>query len=237
MKSSDLKIIIFNSPYYSMANNDFAQLMFGKIINSRIQTYYTYHGEGVFPLGVEDFISDHIIVSHVKENIFEPIASIKMVEKTVCDFFGQRLPIESWLSHKVNNSSIYESVNTFLNKNDGICYTGSYSCIKINSEIDSLVHKLIAIGIYKLMQSKLCKHNFAAGLKTGQRFMNYVGWELFDERTVTIPDIKNQKGFVYKLTNFSEKLLQDYNKYIDFWEKRIEISAPKSHARDGVLAA
>ena len=237
MRVEDLKIIIFKSPYHSMNQNNFAQLMFGKIINNRIRTYLNYHGSGVFPLGAEDFIADHIIVAHSENDFFEPIASIKMITKDTCELFGQKLPIQAWLQDKANDNDVYDKVKMFLETNSDICYTGSYSCIKVNDDIDGLVHKLIAIGIYNLMKSKLCKHNFAAGLKTGQRFMHYVGWELFDEKVVTVPDINREKGYIYKLTDFSESLLSDNRELSRYWDDRIEISELESYDQNEVEAA
>jgi hypothetical protein len=230
----NLQIVTMEAPYFTLRTSQLAREIFGKILGVRLNAYLQDYGEGVFPLGKEDFLSELVIICIKDKLSLEPVYSFKITMLDTCNSFNIPFPIASMLQERYGKSKEFKTIQDFLaqklKNNAKLAYFGSRSkSIELpwNKESAGLLYHA---GVSALVN---CCDSFGidefilfAMLNNGAfKYCEMLGMERVLKDPVIIDSLASSEGYVMNKIRFSSEALDVAGKYSSFWEKRIHIAA------------
>lgn len=217
------QIAIVENPYFTIHSSEFAKQIFPEIISMKIKGYQSFHSNRCLPLGLDDFLSDHILI--LKNG--KLVAGIKFIDFNTMADFNIDFPMMSWLKDKRNPVHLLKKVESFVkeNKDKNICYLGAYTRVPHEDQDNKMINRLISISIANLYKDKKCEMLMCAGMTTGISFLRRLGAEFFFEDKVLLNSLDYKPAQIVYLDKFSNSVENDLSSLNPYWVNRIDVSA------------
>lgn len=234
LTKDNLQIVTMEAPYYTLRTSSLAREIFGKVLGVRLNAYLKDYGEGVFPLGKEDFLSELVIICIKNGDELEPVYSFKISMLDTCQKFNLPFPITSMLQGRYGNTKEFETINALVDakmrENKRLAYFGSRSkSIELpwNKESGGLLYH---VGVSALVH---CCETFGidefilfAMLNNGAyKYCEMLGMDKVLPEPVTVDSLASSDGYVMHKTSFSMEALEIAKSFRPFWNDRIHITA------------
>lgn len=237
MSQSDLQIITMDAPYFTLRNNPLARELFGKVIGARINSYLQDYGEGVFPLGEEDFLSELVLICKKDGETFEPIYSFKITSFETCQKFKISFPLFSMLEKRYGHTAEYHKLENFvknkMEQGKKLAYLGSRSkSVEVNwtKDMSSL---LWGAGVCALVNS--CEFFgieefvlFGMLNRQAYKYCEQMGMKNILPTKVIVDSLGQSEAYILYKESFSPDFLEIAHRYSAMWENRIHISKDSS---------
>lgn len=238
MSENELQIITMDAPYFTLRSSPLARELFGKVLGTRINSYLQDYGEGVFPLGEEDFLSEIVLICKKEGNRHEPIYSFKITKFETCQKFKIPFPIFSMLEKRYGHTSDYQKLENLIrnkvSQGKRLAYLGSRSkSVEINwtKGLSSLV---MGIGVCALINS--CKFFgvdefilFGMLNRDAYKYCELMGMKNVFSSKIVVDSLSQSEAYILYKEIFSQEFLRIANNYSVIWENRIHISKDTSH--------
>lgn len=219
----NFKIIQLNSPYETLSQ-EIGRNYFSKHLHQRIESYKSRYGSDTFPLGAEDFVSDHFLIME-DEKI---LGSFKIIDLSTCNRFNLIYPLLHTLEDKSNCPELKQHVESYLNLDQHVSYIGGMTIcqdiIKDPVRRRTVRHLISTAQVYSVID-----RGYPRLLVTGSihnksyHYLEWMGLYKFSDQTVLVRDLGDVQAYVMKLDSWSESVLQMARKHKTYWDERIII--------------
>jgi hypothetical protein len=230
--NSMFKIIIIESPYFTLRDSSLARELFGKVLGVRLNAYLQDYGEGVLPLGKEDFLSDLVIICQESKSELVPIYSFKITSFKTCETFKLTFPLISMLEDRYQDDVRLAKIKSFvenkLRSGKHMAYFGSRNkSVEVNWDEES-AKILNGIGICALVEASnyfgLDEFVLFAMLnRNAFKYCEKLGMERLLQDTITVDSLGHSEAYIMHHTQFSESALAMSKSYYSYWENRIHV--------------
>lgn len=232
LNANNLQIVTMEAPYFTLRTNHLAREIFGKVLGTRLNAYLGDYGEGVFPLGKEDFLSELVIICIKNKSELTPIYSFKITMMDTCQKYHIPFPLLSMLKDRYEGKQEFEAIQQLINKKleekKRIAYFGSRSksveltwnkesaSLLYHSGVCALVKSCEAFNIDEFML-------FAMLNKDAYKYCEMLGMKKVIETPTIIDSLASSQGYVMHKTEFSKQALETATQYESFWKERIHL--------------
>jgi hypothetical protein len=228
------RIVIIESPYITLRDSSLARELFGKVLGVRLNAYLRDYGEGVLPLGKEDYLSDLVIICHENKGELVPVYSYKITTLRTCENYKLTFPLVSMLEDRYKNDTKLARIKSFVEEKrkagKHLAYFGS-RCKSVEVQWDEKSAKLLnGIGVCALVEaSNYFKIDefilFAMLNQNAFKYCEKLGMDKLFQETATVDSLGLSEAYIMHHTQFSESALTMSKSYSSYWENRIHVAA------------
>jgi hypothetical protein len=235
----NLGIIELKSPYDTLGLAR-SQEIFSNHVYQRIESYKQRYGDGVFPLGSEDFVCDHFLIVD-KDAINQKIlGSFKIIDLKQCERFKLDFPLLHTLKYDKNDSSLLHKVSAYIGKQKMCSYIGGMTiCPSVLN--DSVLRRHVRHLISTAQVFCVLERGYPELLVTGSipnksyHYLEWMGLEKFDSKPVVVKDLDEVQAYVMILKQWSDSVIKMAQKLEECWSER-EIIAVMCHEENRVAS-
>ena len=219
-----LKIVQLNSPYETLSQIK-ARDYFARHLHQRIESYKSRYGGDTFPLGAEDFVSDHYLIVEQQGQNEMILGSFKIIDSRTCKRFNLAFPLLHTLDDEVNSPALREQVCQYLRSDENVSYIGGMT---ISPEIiqDPLRRRTVRHLISTAQVYSVIERGHPRLLVTGSiqnksyHYLEWMGLHKFADQSVRVRDLGEVQAYVMKLDQWSDSVMTMAKKFRSIWEER-----------------
>lgn len=227
-----MRIVVLESPYFTLRESALARELFGKVIGVRLNAYLRDYGEGVQPVGSEDFFSHLVLICREDDQGLNPVYSFKITTLEACETHHLNFPLLSMLQDRYKDDAKLETARAYVNERrkpgHRLAYFGS-RCKSTEVAWDEASAKLLNnIGVCALVEAT--KHFelsefilFGMLNQSAYTYCEKLGMKRLFEETTVVDALGSTQAYVMHHTQFPEDVIQKSRFYSSYWENRIHI--------------
>jgi hypothetical protein len=220
----NLKIVQLKSPYETLSQTK-ARDYFSRHLHHRIESYKSRYGGDTFPLGAEDFVSDHILIVDQDEQEEKILGSFKIIDSKTCQRFNLVYPLLHTLTDQENCPELKNQVCAYLSNDEKVSYIGGMT---ISPEViqDSLKRRTVRHLISTAQVYSVIERGYPRLLVTGSienksyHYLEWMGLYKFSDQSVRVRDLGEVQAYVMKLDRWSDSVLKMAKKFQSIWDER-----------------